>query len=478
MAEDLKKKTKKGIFWTFFNSIANNGLSFVVGVIMARLLSPSDYGITALPAVFIVVANVFITGGLDSAMIRKQELKDIDLSTAFLYSTFVGIFAYLLIFFGAPFIAKFYDEPILVPLVRVTALTFLWSPLATPQSIILNRNLDFKTLAKISVITKIVGAIIGISFAYLGYGLWALVIMSVVSSFLQFVQMWITVKWKPSFRWSKESFRYLWGFGNKLLASRLIDVVYNNIAPIFIGKFYSTAELGVYNRALGYAQLPAQQGTYVIQQVTFPVLSKMQDDQEVLARNYRKMLKTSAFVLFPVMTLLAALAKPVIVILVTEKWIESVFYLQLLCFSMMWWPIHSINLNLLQVKGRSDLFLKLEIWKKAIGFVVMAITLPLGLKYFVGSGIITAFIFVFINTYYTGKLINVGFLKQMKDLFPIYSLSLIVFAIVYIFTIAFDNYLLQLVLGGTIGALFYLGCAYIFKFPEIDEVKYMLKRNK
>lgn len=478
MAEDLKKKTKKGIFWTFFNSIANNGLSFVVGVIMPRLLSPSDYGITALPAVFIVVANVFITGGLDSAMIRKQELKDIDLSTAFLYSTFVGIFAYLLIFFGAPFIAEFYDEPILVPLVRVTALTFLWSPLATPQSIILNRNLDFKTLAKISVITKIVGAIIGISFAYLGYGLWALVIMSVVSSFLQFVQMWITVKWKPSFRWSKESFRYLWGFGNKLLASRLIDVVYNNIAPIFIGKFYSTAELGVYNRALGYAQLPAQQGTYVIQQVTFPVLSKMQDDLEALARNYRKMLKTSAFVLFPLMTLLAALAKPVIVILVTEKWIESVPYLQLLCFSMMWWPIHSINLNLLQVKGRSDLFLKLEIWKKTIGFVVMAITLPLGLKYFVGSGIITAFVYVFINTYFTGKLINVGFLKQMKDLLPIYSLCLIVFAIAYIFTIAFDNYWLQLVLGGTIGALFYLGCAYIFKFPEIDEVKYMLKRNK
>ncbi len=477
MAENLKHKTKKGIYWTFFNSFCNNGLSFIVGVIMARLLSPSDYGITALPAVFIVIANVFIEGGFDSAMIRKKDLTEADLSTAFIYSASVGLFAYFLIFIGAPWIAAFFKEPILTPLVRVTALTFLWSPLATPQTILLNRKLDFKTLARIAIVTKIIGAVIGITMAYVGYGLWALVVMSVVSSFLQFIQMWIAVKWKPSFNWSKESFRYLWGFGNKLMFSRLLDVVYKNITPIFVGKYYSTSDLGIYNRALGYAQLPSQQGTYVIQQVTFPVLSKMQDDDEALARNYRKMLKVSAFVIFPVMTLLAALAKPFIIILVTEKWIESVIYLQLLCFSMMWWPIHSINLNLLQVKGRSDLFLKLEFWKKGIGLTIMALTLPVGLVYFVAAGILNSFITLIINTYYTGKLINVGFLKQMKDIFPTYILSLVAFVVALGVVHLFDNNWVQLIVGGLTGSGLYLGGAFLFKMPELQGIKYMISRK-
>lgn len=477
MAEDLKHKTKKGIYWTFINNLCNVGLSFVVGVIMARLLSPSDYGITALPDVFIIIASVFITGGFDSAMIRKKELTDDDLSTSFIYSASIGLFAYFLIFLCAPLIASFFNEPVLTPLVRITALTFLWSPLATPQSILLNRRLDFKTIARISITTKVIGAIVGITCAYMGYGLWALVIMSVVSSFFQFIQMWIVVKWRPSFHWSKESFKYLWGFGNKLMLSRLIDVAYQNITPVIVGKYYSVRELGVYNRALGYANLPSKQGTYIIQQVTFPVLSKMQDDCETLARNYRKMLKVSAFVIFPAMMLLAALAKPFIVILVTEKWIESVIYLQLLCFTMMWWPIHSINLNLLQVKGRSDLFLKLELWKKGIGLSVMCCTLPFGLIYFVAAGIANSFITLFINTYYTGKLISVGFFQQMKDILPIYVLSFFVFVIVLCINHFFDNLWVQLILGGSVGASLYLALAYLFNFSELQDVKYMISRK-
>lgn len=475
--ESLKSKTKKGIYWTFFNQFANNGLQFVVGVIMARILSPSDYGITALPAVFMVVANVFIEGGFGSAMVRKPELKESDLSTAFIYSSTVGILCYLLIFYGAPWIADFYNEPILVPLIRVTALSFLWSPLATPQNIILNRRLDFKTPARISITTKIIGAIIGISFAYMGYGVWALVIMGVVSSFLSFAQTWFAVRWRPTTGWSKESFKYLWGFGNKLMASALLDKIYNNITPIIVGKFYSTADLGVYNRAQGYASLPAQQGTSVIQSVTFPVLSKLQNDDDALARNYRKMLKATAFVIFPIMTLLSALAKPFIVILVTEKWIDAVLLLQIICFSMMWWPIHAINLNLLQVKGRSDLFLKLEIWKKCVGLTVMACTLPFGLVYFVSAQIVSSFIALFINTYYTGKLINVGFMKQMHDLLPTYSLSILIFVVVLGMNHFIDNLWVQLVLGGSVGLILYIGLAYILKFKELEDVKYMFNRK-
>lgn len=475
--ENLRYKTKKGIYWTFFNQFANNGLQFVVGIIMARMLTPSDYGITALPMVFMVVANVFIESGFSGALVRKQNITEEDLSTAFYYSISIGILCYLFLFLGAGWIADFYNEPVLVPLIRVTALSFLWSPLVTPQNILLQRKLDFKTPARIAITTKFIGAVIGISLAYFGYGLWSLVAMGVVSSLLTFIQTWLAVKWLPKARWSRDSFRYLWGYGNKMLASALLDRIYCNITPIIVGKFYSTADLGIYNRAYGYASLPAIQGTGVIQSVTFPVLSKMQDNDATLASAYRKMLKTSAFIIFPVMMLLGALAKPFIVLLVTEKWIGSVLLLQLLCFSMMWYPIHAINLNLLQVKGRTDLFLKLEVWKKCLGLTVMSCTLPFGLVYFVAAGIASSFISLFINTYYTGKLIHVGFRMQMRDLLPIYGLSVFTFAVVICMNQFITSMWLQFILGLIVGMGVYIGFAAAFRFPELQDVKYFINRK-
>lgn len=475
--ESLKQKTKKGIYWTFFNQFAYNGLTFFVGIIMARLLTPSDYGITALPVVFISIAEIFINGSFGTAMVRKPELKETDISTAFYYSAGMGLFLYFLLFICAPFIADFYKESILTPLIRVTALTFLWSPLGTPQNIILQRRLDFKTPAKIAITTRVIGAVIGVSFAYCGYGLWSLVIMNVVSSLLTLIQTWIVVKWRPTTGWSSESFRYLWGFGNKLMASALLDRVYNNITPIIVGKYYSTADLGLYNRASGYAILPASQGSGVIQSVTFPVLSKIQDNIEALAMSYRRILKSAAFIIFPIMTLFSALAKPFIVILVTDKWIDAVILLQIICFSAMWYPIHAINLNLLQVKGRSDLFLKVEIWKKIIGLIIMTCTLPFGLVYFVSAGVLNSFISLFINTYYTGKLIDVGFIKQIKDLLPSYLLSLFIFVVVMMTNHFIDNLWIQLILGCIIGSILYIGIAYLFKFSEIQDAKYMLNRK-
>lgn len=262
------------------------------------------------------------------------------------------------------------------------------------------------------------------------------------------------------------------------MASAFLDVGYNNLTPLIIGKFYTPADLGIYNRARGYASLPATQGTSVIQQVTFPVLSKVQNDDELLRNAYRKMLRCSAFVIFPIMVMLSALAKPFIVILITDKWIDSVLLLQIICFSMMWYPIHAINLNLLWVKGRSDLFLRLEIWKKVLGLTVMACTLPFGLVYFVSAGIASSIICLVINTYYTGKLINVGFTKQMQDLFPTLALSLLIFVIVLTMNQFITNLWLQLILGGTVGVGVYIGAAILLKLPELDDVKYMLSKRK
>lgn len=478
MSEDnLKYKTKKSIYWTFTEQFFNYGLQFIVGIIMARMLSPSDYGITALPAVFIVVSEVFINGGFSTAMVRKPDLTEDDISTAFIYSISVGVLCYFLLFLGAPYIALFYNAPVLKSLIRITALVFLWGPLVTPQTILLQRKLDFKTPARITITTKIIGAVIGISLAYMGYGLWSLVIMSVVSSFLTFVQTWLAVRWLPKKGWSKESFNYLWGYGNKLILSSILERIYQNIIPIILGKFFSTNDLGLYNRANGYAALPAVQGTSIVQKVVFPTLSKQQNDDQTLVRSYRKMLKVTAFVIFPIMVLLSALARPLVLVMLTDKWEACIVLLQIICFSTLWYPVHVINLTLLQVKGRPDLFLKLEVIKKIIGVGVIVLTLPFGLIVFCAAQIVNSIISLTINTHYTGKILNLGFKEQMKDLLPTVCLSMMMFIIVTFINSFVDNYYLQIVLGVTIGLITYLGGAKLVGFSELSDVKYMLKRN-
>lgn len=475
--ESLKHQTKKGLYWTFYNQLANNGLQFIVGIIMARMLSPEDYGITALPIVFFSIANAFVECGFTNAMIRKPELHEKDLTTAFIYNESMGIIFYILLFLFSPNIADFFRTPILKPMIRITALSFLWNPLVTPQNILLQRQLNFKTPAKISVFSRIIGSIIGLLMAFLGMGVWSLVAMELVSGFLIFVLTWSAVRWLPKCGWSNESFKYLWGYGNKLMASVLLVTLNQQIVPVIIGKFYSVADLGVYNRASRYAALPAQQGTGVLQKVTFPVLSKLQDNTISLAENYRKMLRASAFIIFPIMMLIAGVAKPMILLMLTDKWADSILYLQILCFSMMWYPIHSINLNLLQVKGRSDLFLRLDIIKMIIGFIAMIISLPFGLIYYVISGVFVSLISLILNTYYTGKLINIGFTSQMKDLIPIFILAFSSFIVSLLFVSLIDNLWIALLGGSCIGGLLYYIGANLFKFKELELVKYMLHKS-
>lgn len=477
MEDNLKGKTKKGLYWSFFNQFSNYGMNFIVGIVMARLLSPSDFGITALPAVFMAIASTIQDGGLANALIRKKEVTNKDLSTTFYYSICLGVVLYLTLFLSAPLIADFYHTPILVSLIRVTAIGFLYSPLITPQNILLRRRLDFKTLTKISLVTRVFGATVGIVMAYVGYGVWSLVISNLLAGMFTLLIAWLVVRWLPKYGWSKESFKYLWGYGNKIMFSAIIENLYSNIAPVFIGKYYSPAQLGIYNRALGYASMPSQNITGAINNVSFPVLSKMQDDTEKLAYNYRRMLRLSAFVIFPIMLMLSALARPLVITMITEKWEHSIIFLQIMCFSMMWYPIHAINLNLLMVKGRSDLFFRLEIIKKITGISILLITLPMGLVPFCYGGIFSSMVALIINTYYTGKLIHIGYIKQMKDLLPIFSLSMFVWIVIHISNYFISNYIVQLIVGGSVGLIVYLGFAFLFRFDELNDVKYLLKRK-
>lgn len=474
--QSLKQKTKKGLYWKFAEQFSNYGIQFAIGIFMARLLSPSDYGITALPGVFLAVAGIFAGAGFGSAMIRKKELTEEDLSTAFYYSTCIGVISYILLYIASPWIADFYDIPVLKPLIRVSSLGFLYGPIGTPQNIILQRRLDFKTPAKINVICKLLSGVIGITMAFYGYGVWALTISSMFAGIVGLLIRFYVVRWYPKTGWSKESFKYLWGFGNKLMVSSLIDTLFKNITPIFIAKAYSAADLGVYNRAQGYAAMPSSNFTGVLQGVTYPVLSKIQDDDVRLAYNYRRMLRVSAFIVFPIMMILAALARPLIITMITAKWESCILLLQIICFSLMWYPIQAINLNLLNVKGRSDLFLRLEIIKKIIGLGILFTTLPMGLVIYCWGRVAGSMIALVVNTYYTGKLINCGYWKQMYDLLPIFILSFATFLSIQGLLLLISNMWLQIILGGLIGLAVYLCGAYLFKFKEIEDVRFLIKK--
>ena len=476
--DNLKYQTKKGLYWKFAEQFSNYGIQFIVGIFMARMLSPEDYGLTALPAVFMAISGIFVSGGFGTALVRKPDLTEKDLSTAFYYSMGVGVICYVLLFVASPWIADFYNAPVLVPLMRVTALSFLYSPLGTGQSVILQRRLDFKTPTKVSVVCRILSGVIGIVMAYTGYGVWALVISGFISGIIgQVITFWV-VRWYPKAGWSKESFRYLWGYGNKMMGSFLIGTIYENIAPVIIGKYFSPAQLGVYNRAQGYAKMPSQNVTGTLQGVTFPVLSQIQNDDERLARSYRKMLRVSAFIVFPLMMMLAALARPLVLALITAKWEACIVLLQIMCLSMMWYPIHAINLNLLEVKGRSDLFFRLEIIKRSIGLLLLVCTLPLGLVAFCWGGVAGSMVSLFINTYYTGKIIHVGYVRQMRDLAHILLLSFLMYGVIWLVLSLLSNLWAQIIVGGICGTVFYLGCSYLFKFSELQEVKYLLSRKK
>ena len=475
--ENLKSQTKKGLYWKFADQLSGYGMQFLVGIFMARMLSPSDYGITALPAVFLAVGGIFASAGFGTAMVRKPELTDEDLSTAFYYSLGVGIFIYALLWFCSPLIAAFYNIPVLTPLIRVTSLSFLYGPLSTPQNIILQRNLDFKTPTKVSVIVRVISAVVGIYMAYMGYGVWALTISALIAGVASMLILYWYVRWYPKTGWSKESFRYLWGFGNKYMGSQILDTIYNNITPIVIGKFFSVSDLGMYNRANGYAEMPSKNVHGVISSVTYPVLAKVQDDKERLSSGYIRMLKVTGFIVFPMMAGLAALAKPLIVVMITEKWLPCVILLQLICISKMWWPIHAINLNILLVKGRSDLFLKLEVIKKIWGVIFLSCTLPFGVTVFCAAGIISSIVSLVINTWYTGDIIDCGFWKQIGFLMPSLLLSAFMFAICWGLTFVIESMWLQIVVGLIVGVIIYLGGAVLFRFPELQDVKYLLNRN-
>lgn len=471
MTESLKKKTVKGTLWSTVERFSVQGIMFVVMIIMARILTPADYGLVGMLTIFIAISQSLIDSGFSQALIRKQDRSEIDNSTVFYFNIGVGIILYIILFFLAPLIAKFYNEPLLIPITRTIGLSLILNSLVVVQRAMLTVQLDFKTQAKASLSGAIISGVIGIWMAYSGFGVWAIVWQQISNFAVITALLWILSKWKPIWAYSWKSFKELFSFGSKLLASGLLDTMYRNIYLIVIGKVFKASDLGYYTRANQFADFASSNITGIFQRVTYPVLCTIQEDDKRLAEVYRKLLKTSAFVIFPLMLGLAAVASPMVITILTEKWLYSAVLLQILCFSQMWFPVHAINLNLLQVKGRSDLFLRLEIIKKIIGVAILCITLPFGLTALCWGMVANSIIALIINTHYTGKLIHLGFFAQMRDLIPILFLSSVMALAVFL-TVTFIpmHTGLALAVGILEGIILYAALAKLFHFKEFSDL--------
>lgn len=476
MADSLKNKAAKGVLWSSIERFSVQGVQFLVLLIIARILDPKDFGLVGMLAIFLAVTQSLIDSGFSQALIRKQDRTELDNNTVFYFNIIVSILLYFLLFAIAPWVADFYKEPQLVNLMRVLCLIVVINSFAVVQRAIYTAKLDFKTQAKASFIAALISGAIGVWMAMNEYGVWTLVWQQLLNAGINTLLLWIYSNWYPRWQYSWKSFRELFAFGSKLLASGLLDTIYTNMYALVIGKVFTASSLGYYSQADRFTKLPSSNLTGILQRVTYPVLCSIQNDDERLRNDYRKLLRLSAFIIFPLMCLLAGIAYPLVELLIGEKWRFAATLIIPLSFTMMWWPIHAINLNLLQVKGRSDLFLKLEIIKKTIGVTVLVLSIPLGLLFMCYAGIVTSILCLVINTYYTGKLIQVGFLIQMKDLSAVLFTSLLVFAITCGVTQYINGILLQLIVGSIIGILLYAGTAYFLKFKELEYIKSFIRR--
>lgn len=479
MSNSLKQKTVKGILWSSLERFSVQGIQFVVMIIMARMLTPNDYGLVGMLAVFIAVSQSLVDSGFSQALIRKQNRTETDNSTVFYFNVAVGFILYGLLFAAAPLIADFYNEPQLTAITRIMGLSVLFNSFVVVQRALLTIKIDFETQAKAALSAAIVSGCLGIWMAANEYGVWSIVTQQLTNLGINTILLWILSHWRPHRIYSWKSFHNLFGFGSKLMISGLLGTIYHNIYLIIIGRVFSAADLGYYTRAHQFTDFPSSNVSGIIQRVTYPILCSIQNEDERLSDVYRRFLRLSAFIVFPLMMGLAAVAEPLVLALLKEQWLFAATLISIICFSMMWYPIHSINLNLLQVKGRSDLFLKLEIYKKIVGIVILCITIPMGLIAMCVGSFFSSIIALIINTYYTGKLIKVGFLRQMHDLFPILGLSSSMGGFVYLIIHLISlNPIVELSLGICIGIIYYILLSILFKFSEFNELLDLLKRKK
>jgi len=476
MTDALKTKTLHAIFWSFLERFSQQGIHFVISIILARLLLPEEFGLIAMLTIFMAIAESFINSGFGQALIQKQDITHTDECSIFYFNILVGFCAAGLLCLSAPWIAGFYNQSLLVPLTYALSFNLIINSFGLIQITLLTKQIDFKTQLKVSIIATFISGIIGVVMALKGFGVWSLVVQSLSRNLFFTVLLWFFNTWRPSLIFSLDSLRVMFAFGSRLLLSGLLDTIFQNIYLVVIGKLFSPVNLGFYSRAKSLQQLPVFSLSSIVSRVTFPVFSSVQDDKSRLKRGVRKALTMLVMINFPMMVGLAIVAKPLVLVLLTEKWLPCVPYLQLLCAVGMLYPLHAINLNVLAAQGRSDLFFRLEILKKILVVIAIAITYRWGIIAMIYGQIVTSCLAYCLNAYYTGKMLNYPITEQIQDLMPSLVLAGImglgVYALKYI---SITNQLSLLSAQIITGIVIHTSICYIFRISSFMEIVEIIK---
>ncbi len=470
----LKRKTTIGLVWSSIDKFSTLMIHFILGILLARILLPEDYGLIGMITIFIAISQSLVDSGFFTALVQKKDVNNNDYSTIFYFNIIVGIILYCILFIGAGFIGDFYETPILIDIIKVIGINIIITSTTIVHKAFLTTKIDFKTLAIINITSALLGGIVGIYLAINGYGVWTLVYQSIVKSLSIAILFWVLNQWKPNLVFDKQSFNALFGFGSKLMISGLLKIFFNNIYLVIIGKIYKAEELGYFTRATLFKQIPATLVTTVLQSVTFPILVEVIDEDSKVKNLLERSVKLTGFVLFPIITMLLFFAKPIIIVLITSKWLPTVVLLQILSLEIIFHPLQYINLNFLNAKGRSDLFLKLELIKNVLTVGAILATYRFGLIPLSISYVIVSFIGFFINTYYTKKYISYSAFSQLKDLFPYLLVSIAASGVGFFISETFNSYLTQLITGIGISLVIYYLLSYMFKFKELIEIQNLI----
>lgn len=472
MAESIKKDTVRSIKWASIEKFSLQGIQFVIGIILARLLTPDDYGAIGMLTIFISVSQTFVDSGFTSALIRKIDRTENDLSTAFIVNLSISVLAVIVLCVLAPYIASFYNMPILCQILRVQSVTLVIYALMAVQVTKLTIELNFRAIAKCSIISSLSSGLIGIALAYNGFGVWSLVLQNLLSVFINLCCVIWFCRWYPNKGFSKESYRDLFSFGKNILGASILYSIYDNMTSLVIGKFFSSQSLGMYSRGTSLAALPVNSVNGILNKVTYPIFSTLQNDTARLISSYRKYIQLSSMIIFFGCCLIASIGNPIVIFLLTDKWSEAVIYLQIYSFAIILDHINAINLNLIKIKGRSDLILRLEIIKRIVSFSILIAAIPFGVVGICVSKIIYSYIAVLINTYYNGKLFNMGITLQFRDFVKYFIWSLIAVLPAYVLTFTNFPNIVQICLGVAVSVCIY--CMALRKDANFLEVKQMI----
>ncbi|MER2125798.1 lipopolysaccharide biosynthesis protein [Solibacillus sp.] len=470
-----KFKVLSSLFWKLLERGGMQGIQFLVMIVLARILLPEDFGLIVLITVFISIAGIITQGGFNQALIQKKKVDEVDLSSVFYLNLVITAILYVLLFFAAPYIALFFEQPQLKSILRILAITLFFYSFSAIQNTIISREFQFKKLFISTLTASIISGIVGIAMAYTNYGIWALVGFQLTNQFLVTIILWFTIKWRPKLLFSFKRIKRLFSFGWKLLVASLIDSIDANIRGLLIGKMFNPAMLGFYNRGEQFPNLLVNNINGSIQAVMFPTLSSHQDDRSRVKEMVRRSIVTSSFIIFPMMVGLAVIAEPLVLLLLTEKWLPAVPFIQIFCAGYALWPIHTANLQAINALGRSDIFLKLEIIKKLISVLVLIVSIPFGVYAVAISVVVGGILASFINAFPNLKLLNYSIREQWRDIVPSFLISIVMGAVIYTIQWLQMPAMLTIIAQVFVGIILYIGLAALFRLECFSYLLITLK---